>query len=41
MVRQNIIDPRRNKGIEFGFTMVFTYSEKIETSMIPLIRNFR
>ena len=40
MVRQNIIDPRRNKGIEFGFTMVFTYSEKIETSMIPLIREF-
>lgn len=40
MVRQNNIDPIRSQGIELGFTMVFAYSEKIETSIIPLIKKF-
>ncbi|MEG1604292.1 MAG: sensor domain-containing diguanylate cyclase, partial [Cloacibacillus sp.] len=38
MVRQNIIDPVRNSGLELGFTMVFSYSEKIEHTVIPLLR---
>jgi len=40
MVRQNIIDPGRNRGIDLGFTMVFTYSELIESSIVPLISEF-
>lgn len=40
MARQNIIDPGRNRGLELGFTMVFTYSELIETSFIRLIKEF-
>jgi hypothetical protein len=40
MARQNIIDPGRNHTIEFGFTMVFTYSEKIEKAVIPLLREY-
>lgn len=40
MARQNIIDPGRNGGVELGFTMVFTYSEKIEHSIIPLIGEY-
>lgn len=38
MVRQNIIDPVRNSGLQLGFTMVFSYSEKIEHTVIPLLR---
>lgn len=40
LARQNNIDPGRNVGIEFGFTMVFTYSEFIEHALLPLIGRF-
>lgn len=40
MARQNMIDPSRNTGIEFGFTMIFTYSEKMEECVVPILRNF-
>jgi hypothetical protein len=40
MARQNMIDPARNRGIEFGFTMIFTFSEQVEKSMISLIKEF-
>lgn len=41
MARQNMIDPARNRGIEFGFTMIFTYSETIERSLLPLMHEFK
>lgn len=41
MARQNMIDPARNKGIEIGFTMVFTYSEPLEKALLPLLSQFR
>mgnify|MGYP003591255451 CR=1 FL=1 len=40
MARQNNIDPGRNGGIEFGFTMVFTYSEPMEHALLPLMGSF-
>ncbi len=40
MARQNIIDPIRNRSLELGFTMVFSYSELIENAIIPLIGKF-
>lgn len=40
MTRQNIIDPGRNTGLELGFTMVFSYSEQIEHSVLPLLHMY-
>lgn len=40
MARQNIIDPVKNGSIEFGFTMVFAYSEMLEHSVIPLLHKY-
>lgn len=40
MARQNMIDPGRNGGIELGFTMVFSYSEMLEHSVLPLLRQY-
>jgi len=40
MTRQNIIDPGRNHNIELGFTMVFTYSERMEKAIIPVLREY-
>lgn len=41
MARQNMIDPTRNKGLELGFTMIFTYSEPLEKALLPLLKDFR
>lgn len=40
MVRQNIIDPGRDEELEFGFSIVFTFSEALEKAIIPLISKF-
>lgn len=40
LARQNMIDPIRNRGIELGFTMVFSFSEKMENAIIPLLYEF-
>lgn len=41
LARQNMIDPIRNRGIELGFTMVFSFSEAVEAAIIPLLCEFR
>lgn len=40
MARQNIIDPGRGGGLELGFTMVFSYSENLEHSVLPLLHSY-
>ena len=40
MTRQNIIDPGRGGGVELGFTMVFSYSEQLERSVLPLLAHY-
>lgn len=40
LVRQNMIDPVRNKGLELGFTMVFSFSEQVESAIIPLLYEY-
>lgn len=37
LARQNIIDPARNRSLELGFTMVFSYSELVESAIIALM----
>lgn len=41
MARQNMIDPARNKGIDLGFTMIFTYSEQLEKVILPLLKKYQ
>lgn len=41
MARQNMIDPARNRDIELGFTMVFTYSEPMEVALLPLLHKYQ
>lgn len=41
MARQNMIDPARNRGVELGFTMIFTYSEALEKAILPLLKKFQ
>ncbi|MEG1642341.1 MAG: hypothetical protein RR272_04430 [Synergistaceae bacterium] len=40
LARQNMIDPFRNKGIEFGFTMILTFSEEMERCILALLSRF-
>lgn len=41
MARQNMIDPARNRGIDLGFTMIFTYSEPLEKVILPLLKKYQ
>lgn len=40
MARQNMIDPARNRGVELGFTMIFTYSESMEKALLPILKKY-
>ena len=37
MSRQNIIDPANNRLVEFGFSMVFSWSKELENAILPVM----
>lgn len=38
--RQHMIDPFRNKGAEFGFAMIFSYSSEMEKCLLAILSKF-
>jgi len=40
MSRQNIVDPSNNGIVDFGFSMVFAWSAKIEEAILPFLVEF-
>jgi len=41
MSRQNIVDPTNNGIVDFGFSMVFSWSSKIEEAILPYLVQFQ
>lgn len=40
MSRQNIVDPLNNRIVDFGFSMVFSWSQAMEQAIIPFLAAF-